>query len=50
MSGDIISLYRARLAQERGTVRKDWGGKISVALVYPNVYRLGMSNLGYQLV
>jgi len=50
VSGDIISLYRARLAQEKGTVRKDRGGKVSVALVYPNYYRLGMSNLGFQLV
>ncbi len=50
MSGDVISLYRARLAQEKGTVKKDRGGKISVALVYPNSYRLGMSNLGFQHV
>ena len=27
-------------------MRKEWGGKLSVALVYPNAYRLGMSNLG----
>jgi radical SAM superfamily enzyme YgiQ (UPF0313 family) len=37
-------------AREKGTVRKDWGGRISVALVYPNVYRVGMSNLGFQVV
>jgi len=48
--GDIISLYRARLAREKGSVIKDRGGKLSVALVYPNYYRLGMSNLGFQLV
>jgi radical SAM superfamily enzyme YgiQ (UPF0313 family) len=48
--GDIISLYRARLAREKGSVVKDRGGKISVALVYPNYYRLGMSNLGFQQV
>jgi len=47
---DIISLYRARLSQEKGTVIKNWGGKISVALTFPNYYRLGMSNLGFQLV
>ena len=29
---------KARLAQERGTIRKDWGGRIPVALVYPNTY------------
>lgn len=35
---------------EKGAARKDWGGKVSVALVYPNVYRVGMSNLGFQVV
>ena len=29
---------------------KDWGGKISVALVYPNTYAVGMSNLGFQTI
>ena len=50
MPADIISLYRAKLAKEKGTVRKDWGGRIAIALVYPNFYRLGMSNLGFQVV
>jgi radical SAM family uncharacterized protein len=36
------------LAQERGTIRKDWGGRLAVALVYPNTYTVGMSNLGFQ--
>src|SRR5512145_2796651 len=38
------------LAQEEGAVRKDWGGKIAVALVYPNTYAVGMSNLGFQTI
>ena len=38
------------LAAERGTVRKDWGGKIRVALAYPNYYHVGMSNLGFHAV
>ena len=46
----LSSLYQARLALEKGAVRKDWGGRISVALVYPNAYRIGMSNLGFQVV
>jgi len=46
----IATLYRNRLAQERGTVKKDWGGRISVALIYPNYYQVGMSNLGFQVV
>src|SRR4029453_17738652 len=41
---------QAALAQEQGTVRKDWGGRISVALVYPNTYAVGMSNLGFQTI
>jgi radical SAM superfamily enzyme YgiQ (UPF0313 family) len=40
----------ALLAQEEGTVRKDWGGQIAVALVYPNSYAVGMSNLGFQTI
>jgi radical SAM family uncharacterized protein len=31
-------------------VRKAWRGRISVCLVYPNSYQLGMSNLGFQTV
>ncbi len=31
---------------EEGQVRKDPGGKLNIALVYPNTYWLGMSNLG----
>jgi radical SAM family uncharacterized protein len=46
----IATLYKNRLAKERGTVKKDWGGKISVALIYPNYYRVGLSNLGFQVV
>ena len=36
------------LSRERGTVYKDPGGKITIALVYPNTYHVGMSNLGFQ--
>lgn len=50
MPDRIASLYRARLSKEKGTIRKDWGGRLSVALCYPNSYRIGMSNLGYQVV
>jgi len=46
----VIALYRERLAREKGAVRKDWGGRISIALAYPNHYRIGMSNLGFQVV
>jgi radical SAM superfamily enzyme YgiQ (UPF0313 family) len=38
------------IAQEQGTIRKDWGGRVAVALVYPNTYSVGMSNLGFQTI
>lgn len=34
------------LSQEEGTTYKDWGGRLPVALVYANSYRVGMSSLG----
>ena len=40
----------ALLAAETGTVRKVWGRTFTVCLVYPNVYRTGMANLGFQIV
>ena len=36
------------LSKEKGTVYKDPGGRTTVALVYPNTYHVGMSNLGFQ--
>ncbi|MBI3399587.1 MAG: TIGR03960 family B12-binding radical SAM protein [Deltaproteobacteria bacterium] len=38
------------LSKEKGTVYKECGGRISVCLVYPNSYFVGMSNLGFQAV
>jgi radical SAM superfamily enzyme YgiQ (UPF0313 family) len=35
---------------ESGAVYKDHGGMTRVCLVYPNSYRVGMSNLGFRLV
>ena len=40
----------ARFAEEEGAIVKDWGGRLPVALVYPNTYYLGMSNLGVHAV
>src|SRR5438034_3062998 len=50
MSERLKKKFQGLLAAERGTVRKDWGGKIAVALVYPNTYAVGMSNLGFQTI
>jgi radical SAM family uncharacterized protein len=38
------------LESEVGTVRKSWRGRTRIALVYPNRYHVGMSNLGFQSV
>lgn len=35
---------------EIGTIRKSWHSRVSIALVYPNRYHVGMSNLGFQTV
>jgi len=40
------SSKRERLAREEGTIVKDWGGRLPIALIYPNSYYIGMSNLG----
>lgn len=36
------------MSAETGAVRKNPGGKLGIALVYPNTYYVGMSNLGMQ--
>ena len=50
MSWTLKKKAQALLAAEQGAVRKEWGGKIAVALVYPNAYAVGMSNLGFQTI
>jgi radical SAM superfamily enzyme YgiQ (UPF0313 family) len=45
-----VEIQRKRLAREVGTVRKDWGGRLPIALCYPNTYAVGMCNLGFQSV
>ncbi|HEU5195606.1 MAG TPA: radical SAM protein [Methylomirabilota bacterium] len=50
MSWSLKKKAHALLDAEQGTVHKDWGGKIAVALVYPNAYAVGMSNLGFQTI
>ena len=43
--------FHKRFAEsEIGTIRKQWKGRIKVALIYPNTYHVGMSNLGFQTV
>ena len=50
MAWDEIKKARRRLSREQGTIIKDWGGRIPIALVYPNSYYLGMSNLGLHAI
>src|SRR2546423_574776 len=50
MSWHLKEKAQALLAEEQGTVRKDWGGRVAFGLVYPNSYAVGMSNLGFQTI
>jgi radical SAM superfamily enzyme YgiQ (UPF0313 family) len=42
--GRITHIERI-LKRESGTVHKEWGGRLPVALAYPNTYWVGMSSL-----
>src|SRR5262245_60130814 len=50
MSWSLKAKSDRRVAQETGAIRKDCGGRDSFALVYPNTYAVGMSNLGFQTI
>src|SRR5947209_3937057 len=50
MSWRLKQKAQLLLAAEQGTVYRDWGGRVSIALVYPNTYAVGMSNLGFQTI
>ena len=41
---------RSLFAKETGSSKRKWKDRLPLALVFPNSYRLGMSNLGFQLV
>ena len=43
----IIESYKQKLAAEEGWVLKR-GAELRIALCYPNVYEIGMANLGFQ--
>ncbi len=48
MNKRLLEKTENLLSKEKGTVFKDPGGKINIALVYPNRYSVGMSSLGFQ--
>ena len=49
MSKKVLESYRRKLATEEGWTLKR-GARVRVALCYPNVYGVGMANLGFQSV
>ena len=49
MSKKVLESYKRKLAAEEGWTRKQ-GASLRVALCYPNVYAVGMANLGFQSV
>jgi radical SAM superfamily enzyme YgiQ (UPF0313 family) len=50
VSWQVKDRARKRLAAETGAIIKEWGGRLRVALVFPNTYYVGMSNLGFQTI
>src|SRR5512145_1875523 len=50
MGRELRALREEVLSREVGAARKEWGGRTRVALVYPNRYATGMSNLGFLTV
>lgn len=48
MSWKLKKKYKDILLKEKNYQKKVWGDKITVCLAYPNHYRTGMSNLGFQ--
>src|SRR5512136_252792 len=48
VSWKLIQKAKGILEKERGAIQKRWGAKITICLLYPNTYHVGMSNLGFQ--
>ena len=40
-----IQAAQRLLASEQGAIVRDWGGRVPIALAYPNSYAIGMSSL-----
>ncbi len=50
MSWKTRAQHQALLQKEQGTISKDWGGRLVVALAFPNTYYVGMSSLALQVL
>lgn len=48
MSWSLKEKYRSLVSLEKGSLKQVWGDRLAVCLTYPNAYRAGMSNLGFQ--
>ena len=49
-SWPLTEYHQKLLDKETGAVRKEPGGRFSVALIYPNTYQVGMANLGLAVI
>ncbi|MGQ9489534.1 MAG: radical SAM protein [Anaerolineae bacterium] len=45
-----IAAHKALLSRETGTIHKDHGGRLRIALAYPNTYQVGMTSLALQIL
>jgi len=50
MAYHLTQTVKKLLADEKGTIYKPHGDRLRVALAFPNSYRVGMSNLGFQTI
>lgn len=50
MNWQLIDRLKQRTSRETGAIRTAPGAKTGFALVFPNEYHLGMSNLGFQII
>lgn len=50
MNYRYIDRAKKIIGQEQGVIGKDWGGKLPIALVWPNNYKLGMSSLALHIL
>src|SRR5260370_7134906 len=47
MSWKLKKKAQGLVASEEGVTQKDWGGRVRVALLYPNTHPVSMSNLRF---
>lgn len=47
---ESVKVIQQLKQREQGAVSKDWGGKLAIALAYPNRYEVAMSSLGFQTI